>query len=54
MLLMKRWKKSLFICPYKKISKLSYNDFFPPLGLEHIATAVKNLVGELTIIDMRY
>jgi len=51
---MRRWKKALFIYPYKKISKLSYNDFFPPLGLEYIATAVKGLVEELTIIDMRY
>ena len=50
---MRRWKKALFIYPYKKISKLSYNDFFPPLGLEYIATAVKALVEELTIIDMR-
>lgn len=51
---MRRWKKALFIYPYKKITKLSYNDFFPPLGLEYIATAVKGLVEELTIIDMRY
>ena len=48
---MGRWKKALFIYPYKKIRKLSYNDFFPPLGLEYIATAVKELVEELTIID---
>jgi radical SAM superfamily enzyme YgiQ (UPF0313 family) len=51
---MRRWKKALFIYPYKKISKLSYNDFFAPLGLEYIATAVRNLVEQLTIIDMRY
>ena len=51
---MGRWKKSLFIYPYKKISKLSYCDFFPPLGLEYIATAVKDLVEELAIVDMRY
>lgn len=51
---MRSWKKALFIYPYEKISKLSYNDFFPPLGLEYIATAVKDLLGELTIIDMRY
>lgn len=51
---MRKWKRSLFIYPYKKISKLSYYDFFPPLGLEYIATAVNGLVEELTIIDMRY
>ncbi|UCF43129.1 MAG: B12-binding domain-containing radical SAM protein [Planctomycetota bacterium] len=51
---MGRWKKSVFVYPYKKLSKLSYNDFFPPLGLEYIATAVKELVEEVTIIDMRY
>ncbi|MHC4619208.1 MAG: B12-binding domain-containing radical SAM protein [Planctomycetota bacterium] len=51
---MSRWKKALFIYPYKKLSKLSYNDFFPPLGLEYIATAVKDVVEELTVIDMRY
>ena len=51
---MRKWKRSLFIYPYKKISKLSYNGLFPPLGLEYIATAVKGLVEELTIVDMRY
>jgi radical SAM superfamily enzyme YgiQ (UPF0313 family) len=54
MLPMKKWKKALFIYPYKKISKLSYNDLFPPLGLEYISTAVKDLVEELSIVDMRY
>ncbi len=51
---MKRWKKALFIYPYGKTTRLSYNDLFPPLGLEYIATAVKDLVEELSIIDMRY
>ncbi|MHC4573162.1 MAG: B12-binding domain-containing radical SAM protein [Planctomycetota bacterium] len=51
---MGRWNKALFIYPYKKITKLSYYDFFPPLGLEYVAAAVKPLVEELTIIDMRY
>ncbi len=51
---MKRWKKALFIYPYGKITRLSYNDLFPPLGLEYIATAVKDFVEELSIIDMRY
>ncbi len=51
---MRRWKKALFIYPYKNLKELSYDDIFPPLGLEHIATAVKELVDEITIIDMRY
>ena len=51
---MRKWRKVLFIYPYEKLNKLSYNDLFPPLGLEYIATAVKDLVKEITIIDMRY
>jgi anaerobic magnesium-protoporphyrin IX monomethyl ester cyclase len=51
---MRKWKKALFIFPYQKTHNFSYEDLFPPLGLEYIATAVKDLIEELTIIDMRY
>jgi anaerobic magnesium-protoporphyrin IX monomethyl ester cyclase len=51
---MKKWKSALFIYPYKRPKKFSYYNLFPPLGLEYIATAVKDLVEKITIIDMRY
>lgn len=51
---MKRWRNALFIYPYKKPKKFFYYDLFPPLGLEYVATAVKDLVEKITIIDMRY
>lgn len=51
---MNRWSNALFIYPYKKPKKYFYYDLFPPLGLEYVATAVKDLVEKITIIDMRY
>ncbi len=51
---MKRWRNALFIYPYKKPKKFYYYRLFPPSGLEYIATAVRDLVEKVTIIDMRY
>jgi radical SAM superfamily enzyme YgiQ (UPF0313 family) len=50
----KRWRNVLFIYPYEKPKKFNYYDLFPPLGLEYIATALRDLVEKVTIIDMRY
>ena len=50
----KKWSNALFIYPYKKPKKFNYYDLYPPLGLEYIATAVKELVEKIAIIDMRY
>ena len=50
----KKWRNALFIYPYKKPRKFFYYDLFPPAGLEYVATAVKDLVENITIIDMRY
>ncbi len=44
-------KKGAFV---RALEKFNYYDLFPPLGLEYIATSVKDLVEKITIIDMRY
>jgi len=33
---------------------ITYEDLHPPLGLEFIASAVKDLVDKVTVVDMRY
>lgn len=48
------FKKFLGIFPYEKMRGITYDDLYPPLGLEVIAAASKDLVGEVLIIDMRY
>jgi anaerobic magnesium-protoporphyrin IX monomethyl ester cyclase len=48
------WKKSVFIYPYEKPQRFNYYDLFPPVGMEYVATAVKDLVESVSLIDMRY
>jgi anaerobic magnesium-protoporphyrin IX monomethyl ester cyclase len=48
------WKKFLCIFPYEKKKEITYDDFHPPLGLEVIAAASRDLVKEILIVDMRY
>lgn len=49
---MKKFKYILCLYPYKK--ELSSTGFMPPLGLESIATTVKDLCDEIKIVDMRF
>lgn len=46
-----RYKNVLCVYPYKKEVKTI--GFFPPLGLEYIASSIENLVESIKIIDMR-
>lgn len=48
------WKKSVFVYPYEKPQRFNYYDLFPPVGMEYVATAVKDLVESVSLIDMRY
>jgi len=48
------FRHAVFIYPYKKPEKFNYFDLFPPVGVEHIATAVKPFVEKIVILDQRY
>lgn len=45
---------ALFVYPYRKSHIANGNIYIPPVGLEHIAAAVKDLLKEITVIDMRF
>lgn len=47
-----KYKHALFLYPY--IEKSTGMCLFPPTGLEYVATAAKDHVGEVTIVDLRY
>jgi magnesium-protoporphyrin IX monomethyl ester (oxidative) cyclase len=44
-------KKIICLYPYEKI--LPYYEFFPPVGIEYIAAAVRDLAEEVCLVDMR-
>jgi len=46
------YKNAICIYPYKRELK-SYG-FFPPLGLEYVASAIEDIVESVKIIDLRY
>ena len=46
------YKNAICIYPYKQELK-SYG-FFPPLGLEYVASAIEDIVESVKIIDLRY
>ena len=49
-----KYKKVVCIYPhYQETPKPDY-EFFPPIGLEYIATAIQDLVQDVCIIDLRY
>ena len=52
-----RWKRILLVYPYGKDKKSEYLYnrlmMIPPLGLEVVATAVRDLVEDLIVVDMR-
>ena len=47
-----KYKNALCIHPQRK--EISDIGIVPPLGLEHIASAMKDFVERITIIDMRF
>jgi anaerobic magnesium-protoporphyrin IX monomethyl ester cyclase len=47
-------KNFLGIYPYQKRPGVTYDDLHPPLGIEYVARAVKGLVDNVTVVDMRY
>lgn len=48
------WKNFLCIYPYKRKKGITYDDLHPPLGIECIASSVKEMVEKITVVDMRY
>jgi len=48
-----RYKHVLALNPYFGSSTAAM-EIFPPTGLEYIAASMKNLVGKLTLLDLRY
>lgn len=48
-----KYKHVLALYPYFKDSTATMG-VFPPTGLEYIATNMKDLVGKITLLDLRY
>ncbi|MHC4185897.1 MAG: hypothetical protein ACYSR4_08200 [Planctomycetota bacterium] len=48
-----RYKHVLALNPYFGSSTVVVG-IFPPTGLEYIAASMKDLVGKLTLLDLRY
>jgi magnesium-protoporphyrin IX monomethyl ester (oxidative) cyclase len=46
------FKNVVFIYPYYQ--EVPIYEFFPPIGLEYVAAAIEDLVGSISIIDLRY
>ncbi len=42
------------VCIYPYFQEVPIYEFFPPLGLEYVAAAIEDLVGDICIIDLRY
>ena len=51
---MTRYKHVLALNPYFGDSKAFAMGVFPPTGLEYIAASMKDLVGKVTLLDLRY
>lgn len=51
-----KYKHALFLNPYpaRQTKTATITSLFPPTGLEFVATSAKNLVGKLTLIDLRH
>lgn len=47
-----KYKRAICIYPYKR--ELRSYGFFPPLGLEYVASAIEDIVEGVKIIDLRY
>ncbi|MFH1422877.1 MAG: radical SAM protein [Planctomycetota bacterium] len=48
----KKWQKAVFIYPYR--NEVPMYNFFPPIGLEYVATAASEIVEKIDIFDLRY
>jgi magnesium-protoporphyrin IX monomethyl ester (oxidative) cyclase len=51
---MVKYKHALALYPYFKDSGRLVRRLFPPTGLEYIAASMKDLVGKVTLLDLRY
>ena len=49
-----RYKHVLALYPYFRESTRVIKGLFPPTGLEYIAASMKDLVGKVTLLDLRY
>jgi len=49
-----RYRHALALKPYSGDSARALKGLFPPTGLEYIAASMKDLVGEVTLLDLRY
>src|SRR5512136_343913 len=47
-----RYKNAICLYPYKQ--ELKSYAFFPPIGLEYVASAIENILESVKIIDLRY
>lgn len=47
-------KSENIVCFYPYINEVRAYRFFPPIGIEYIATAVEDLVNKIEIVDFRY
>ena len=48
------FKHALALYPYFGDSNRAIKGLFPPTGLEYIVASMKNLVGKVTFLDLRY
>jgi radical SAM superfamily enzyme YgiQ (UPF0313 family) len=51
---MTRYQHALALNPYFGDSARAIKGLFPPTGLEYIAASMKDLVGKVTFLDLRY
>lgn len=47
-------KPSNVLCLYPYVKEVPIYEFFPPIGLEYVATAVSDMVKSISIVDSRY
>ncbi len=47
-------KPNNVLCIYPYVKEVPVYEFFPPIGLEYVATAVSDMVGSIKIVDFRY
>lgn len=47
-------KPSNVLCLYPYVKEVPIYEFFPPIGLEYVATAVSDMVESIRIVDFRY
>lgn len=50
----KRYRHALCLYPYRSGDRGTGMDFFPPTGLEYVATALKGHVDQISLVDLRH